>query len=187
MKHAVIGLLVIVGALASMTIAFAQQGKRHIYIYLMQPHEEDTAKNTGVLWGYSDEGDSKEAVRQRACSNWQSDFDMWSQGCAANPVAGCKQQVAMKKYYADSCMSEANSISCSGPGYWAIARTARPEEMLQGGHRVIGAGPAVGGATCGRKTPQAAQKAAMASCEKTRAARGLTGVKCYPLGDGQVK
>lgn len=200
MKYAVLGILLAMAQLIGAS-AFAQTGP-HIYMYIIRKHDMDPMPGRGVITGRSWIGQSKEEVRNNACMGFKFELDNWAQGCTAKPdhkpypydpkpevrAMTCQDQVTVKKHLYDSCLAPENAISCSGRGFWAVARTAYPDELLPNGDiGHVSERPAVGGAACGRKTAKAATQAALSSCEKARVAKGLTDLKCYVEDSAELK
>lgn len=171
-------------------------------MYIMRKHEMDPMPGRGVYLGRNWTGLTKAEVRENTCSVFKSDFEMWYQGCTSNPnhkpyaydprpevhAMTCQDQVTVKKHLYENCMAPQNSISCSGRGFWAMARTAYKDEFLPSGEvSHFTERPAVGGATCGKKSAKAAAQAALAACDKARVAKGLVDVKCLIYEQAELK
>ena len=191
-----IGILIFFGALAQSTPSFAQSGTNSAVLTLYRKHPMDPLPGNGIRTGYSFGTESKDELREKVCSGEKYEFDRYSSYCAADPgfipfpgipSLSCKEFLTAKRHAYEECRSPSNSIVCTGRGFWAIARSARSGEVLPDGSiGNTGEGEAVGGAACG-KTEKSAIGAALASCEKTRAQKGIGDAKCYPYRWSELK
>lgn len=172
-------------------------GSEHIYMFIVRKHDKDPMPGYGVKLGSMVSQVSAEDARDRVCVGaYKWELDRSTTACAAQPGLRpypgiphftCADMVAVQTHNYESCVSPQNSVKCSGPAFWAQARSARMNEQPAGGQDQVGEGPAVGGVACGKRSAKATMDTALAACEKARKAQGIADVQCYPHAEGQLK
>jgi len=163
--------------LAGIAGAAAAQDKakprfRFVYISLFDDPKEHYIPLYGRTWvglGFSDV--SAEDARVKACESHVASREQLVAACRASPQqslgpgADCGVVTRAHDEVVASCTAPQNGRACPESSFFAVARTDVERQTL----------PAAAGMSCGQKTLAAAQRAAIAACEKAGARKKVAG------------
>lgn len=153
---------------------------RFVYISLFDDPKEHYIPLRGSTWielGFSN--DSAEDARTKACQVQEDSRSQLVAACRASPQqslgpgADCGVVSRAHDEIVANCTAPQNGRACPENSFFAIARTEVPNATM----------PTAAGMSCGQKTVAAAQRAAIAACEKAGARKKIAG-RCKVLSSG---